>query len=167
MAVETVGGVMSLSPIIGVVEQAVMAGAMAGGVMSPSPIIGVEDQKTSIQMTSIQIQILSLSLVVAVEMVGGVMSLSPIIGVVERPAMAGGVMCPSPIIGVEDQKTSIIIQMTSIQIQILSLSTVGGVMSPSPIIGVVEPQKYPKVVNRVRELERKGEEKERTEAQRK
>merc|ERR1712174_89813 len=133
---------MSLSPIIGVVEHK----AMAGGVMSPSPIIGVEDQKTSIQMTSIQIQILSLSLVMAVEMVGGVMSLSPIIGVVERPAMAGGVMCPSPIIGVEDQNTAIIIPMTSIQI--LSLSTVGGVMSPSPIIGVVEPQKYPKVVNR-------------------
>merc|ERR1712157_467580 len=111
---------MSLSPIIGVVEQAVMAVETVGGVMSLSHIIGVVEHTA---------------------MAGGV--ISPIIGVVERPAMAGGVMSPSPIIGVEDQKTSI--QMTSIQIQILSLSTVGGVMSQSPIIGVVEPQKYPKV----------------------
>ena len=70
--------------------------------------------------------------------------MNPIIGVGEHPKMAGGVvMSPSPIIGV--------------------------VMSPSPIIGVVEHQKHPRVVNRMKELKRKGKEKERvrTEAHRK
>ena len=146
--------VMSPSPIIGVVEHP----AMAGGVISPiitgvveHPAMAVDmvggiislspiigvEDQKSSLQMQIQIQILAL---LSLSTVGGAMS--PIIGVGEHPKMAGGVvMSQSPIIGV--------------------------VMSPSPIIGVVEHQKHPRVVNRVKELERKGKEKERTEAHRK